>query len=210
MRNFYVILIIFIVSFSTFFNKVYGKALETDLDVGINFIQDIPLYQNNKIAAVVETPVGSRDIWKVNMKTGIISWDTTKGIPKKLDFSLGYPANLAFFPRTKAFPPYGNGKRPLYTFIIGSYLPTGSIILVEPVAILSLNENNKKSVILVSIVSNDTHVFSDLLQKKYSREIAVIKYWLENYKRDNEVEVSIDNDMNNILNVIKDSEALTE
>jgi inorganic pyrophosphatase len=202
MLNRSIIIVLCIILPSVYFNCVYGKGVKVKLDVGINFMRDIPLYQNNKISAVVVIPAGSRDIWTVSMETGIISWDKKNGALKKLDLSLGYPANYAFLPETKAIRPFGNGKGPLYTFIIGNPLPTGSIVLIEPFVMLTLDDD-ESSTILVSISTDVNSDFNEILLKEYNKEIDIIIYWLQKYKGNNNVKVMIDDNMTNILDVIK-------
>lgn len=177
----------------------YGEDVTSELFTDINFMRDIPLYKDNKIIAIVESSAGSRDIWKVDVKKGGIYWHKDKDLPERLDFTLGYPANLAFFPRTKSFPPHGNGKEPLRTFIIGGQLRTGSIVFVKPIAALLLNENNIKSTILISIQSEE---INQLMMQDYRDEISVISYWLKSYKDGVSVESQIVNNINILRDII--------
>ncbi len=178
-------------SVGTIANAEDGKL---EFSAGLDFLRDIPLRRNGEIIAVVEAPAGSRDLWRLEPKTGKIVWKNSRGVPARISFAIGYPANFGFFPATVAPKPYGDGKDPLRVLIVGDPLPTGSIVPVRPIGLMRLKAANLISAFVIAAPASMIP-FEGTMDQLTPGASAVISRWLENYRGPGAVRVTIENDL---------------
>ncbi len=136
------------------------------------------------VNAVIEIPAGSTAKYEVSIKTGLIELEQKNGAPRFVQY-LGYPCNYGNIPRTILSKEKGGDGDPVDVLVLGSAIPTGSVVKTRPIGILSLVDGGEidDKVILVLEGSPFASCKSvDELDAKFPGATTILKTWFTSYK----------------------------
>lgn len=138
------------------------------------------------INVVVEIPAGTNRKIEYNPERKTFGVEKINGKDRIIDF-LGYPGNYGFIPQTKLQKSQGGDGDAFDAIILGSSLPTSTIIEVIPLGILMLNDNGQIDHKLVGIPADIKYqtikakTLNDL-KFDYPAIPGILEVWFENYK----------------------------
>lgn len=150
-----------------------------------NFVTDYqPLNPDGTINVVVERPTGTVQIWRIDHKTGAISWVQDKGKALQVQY-MGYPGNYGFVPRTLSSAESGGDGALLDVIVLGPAVPRGEVIKVKLIGMLNLLSDGKQDHKLIGVVE-DTPLYSvnDIseLQAQFPGVDSILETWFVHHK----------------------------
>lgn len=116
----------------------------THYDLPDTFIDD------TTINAVIEIPAGTNRKIEFQTATGTFETDRRNGQDRIIRY-LPYPANYGFIPRTLSAAGSGGDGDALDILVISEALQTGTIISVNPIALLQLNDNGEEDFKIIAV-----------------------------------------------------------
>ena len=104
----------------------------------------IPAYSaNGHVNAVIEIPAGTSDKREYDEATRSFPVDERDGVPRRIKF-LPYPANYGYIPGTMMNAAEGGDGDALDVFVLCPALPTGTVLVVEPIGIIHLIDDGER------------------------------------------------------------------
>ena len=166
-----------------------------------------PYSSEGAIQAVIEIPAGTNDKLEFNAETGSFEQDMIGETPRVVEF-LPYPGNYGFIPGTSMDKSGGGDGDALDILVIGASQPTGTLLEVQPIAILKLLDGGEEDHKIIAIPTNTadqiikSNNFMDFLIT-YDAAKKIIEDWFLNYKGLGAVELIGWENEQNALNEIK-------
>lgn len=140
---------------------------------------------SNKLRAVIEIPAGTNNKIEYNSSSFKFEIDKENGKDRVIKY-LPYPGNYGFIPGTLSNTNDGGDGDALDIIVISSAIPSGTLLEVNPIAILKLIDNGEKDYKVIAIPS-DTKLRTidvsslDEINSKYSHALSTIENWFLNY-----------------------------
>lgn len=104
---------------------------------------EIPAFASEQfLNAVIEIPAGTNRKFEIDKQSGIIRPDLREGKPRVIDF-LPYPVNYGFVPSTRMEKSRGGDGDPLDVLVLAEHLPSGTVIAVQPIGLLQLQDGGE-------------------------------------------------------------------
>lgn len=147
----------------------------------------LPVYsENGNLQAVIEIPAGCSKKYEYQAATNSFVMDKKDGKQRIVQY-LPYPANYGFIPSTMMDNQKGGDGDALDVLVIAQSLETGTIIEIEPLAMLSLRDDNEIDNKIIAIPKcREMQIISSnslqLMEKKYPGVKEIIELWFCNYK----------------------------
>lgn len=153
-------------------SSVDVKTLSAKTTSGINVVIEIPAGTNHKI--------------EFNKTTGAFENDLVDGKTRVIDF-LPYPGNYGFIPATMMDKEQGGDGDALDVLVIGETVPTGTVMVVKPIAALQLLDGGEVDTKIIAIPADSTlRVMNvdnfETFFLEYNMALTIIKDWFLNYK----------------------------
>jgi inorganic pyrophosphatase len=134
---------------------------------------------NGHLQGVVEIPAGTNRKYEYNKQRLEFEQDMRAGKPRSIDF-MSYPVNYGFIPSTKMDKERGGDGDPLDVLIIAEHMPTGSVVEVEPIGLLLLQDlgewDNK---VLAIPVDPDKRIIRAINWQSFQQNYSAIRHILE-------------------------------
>lgn len=99
-------------------------------------------FENGKLRAVIEIPAGTNTKYEYDKRDRQFRPDLRDGKPRVIDF-LPYPVNYGFVPSTVMVKSRGGDGDPLDVIVLCESVPTGSVLEVEPIGLLMLQDGGE-------------------------------------------------------------------
>jgi inorganic pyrophosphatase len=142
-----------------------------------------PINVDGTVNAIIEIPSGTTAKYET-MPNGTMELEQKDGAPRFVKY-LGYPANYGLVPRSILLKSKGGDGDPLDAIILGSALPTGTVVKCRPVGILTLVDNGEldDKVILAPVSSPFGSVRGiEDLDKRFPGVTGILQTWFTSYK----------------------------
>jgi inorganic pyrophosphatase len=94
---------------------------------------------NGHLQGVIEIPAGTNTKYEYNKQLLRFEPDMREGKVRLVDF-MSYPLNYGFIPSTRMDKNRGGDGDPLDVLVLAEHTPTGSVIEVQPIGLLLLND----------------------------------------------------------------------
>ncbi|MEM6722586.1 MAG: inorganic diphosphatase [Bacteroidota bacterium] len=161
------------------------------------------LNEDGTINAVIEIPAGTNLKIEYDYQRKGFFPDRRNGKDRVIEY-LPYPGNYGFIPSTKADTASGGDGDALDILVICSSLPTGTVIPVQPIAMLALFDQGEKDDKIIAVPADSlrrTLQVSDYktLTDRYPKALVSIQHWFESY-----------NPMDSVTNIQWHSERIAE
>lgn len=104
--------------------------------------------------AVIEIPAGTNKKIEIDKATGLFNVDQRDGKNRVISF-LAYPANYGFIAGTLSDKSKGGDGDAIDALVIGEQIKTGTVISVEPVAMLKLIDNGEEDFKILAVPTDD-------------------------------------------------------
>ena len=140
--------------------------------------------------AVIEIPAGTVEKREYDPITGRFPIKERNGIPRIIGF-LPYPANYGFIPGTLMHVEEGGDGDAVDVFVLCGALPMGTVLAVEPVAIIELLDEGERDDKLLALPVDPalrTMEF-DALDGSADAAQEIIVRWLLQYDTEDEIEL---------------------
>lgn len=152
----------------------------------VNYENLTPFTGANNVRMVVEIPAGTNAKIEYDEDTQTFQQDTENGLPRVINF-LPYPGNYGFIPGTKMAATQGRNGDALDVLLIAAHLPTGTVVEIQPIAILFLEDNGEADHKIIAIPADEsirtitaTNFMDFLVEQDAAKKI--IEDWFLNYK----------------------------
>src|SRR5262245_27357231 len=107
-------------------------------------IDRLPAFsERGHVQAVIEIPAGTSDKREFDKSSGTFPISLRDGRPRHIKF-LPYPANYGFIPGTSMDKAQGGDGDALDVFVLCTSLPTGTVLDIEPIGIINLNDAGER------------------------------------------------------------------
>ena len=141
--------------------------------------------ENGNVQAVIEIPAGTNKKIEYNKATGQFEVDKLNGVDRFIQY-LPYPGNYGYIPGTSVDTLSGGDGDALDVIIICESMPTGSVIEIDPIAMLGLTDDKEVDNKIIAIPSDSTLITLPVQNYKdlnfnYSKAKAIIQFWFESY-----------------------------
>ena len=145
---------------------------------------------NSKLNAVIEIPAGTDKKVEYNKTTKSFEIDKTDGQDRIINF-LPYLANYGFVPSTCSDPKKGGDGDPLDVLVLSESVPTGTIMEIEPIAMLKLLDNGELDYKVIAIPYDINKRILDVknleeLTIRFPEVKMMIELWFLNYNKEDE------------------------
>lgn len=145
---------------------------------------------NSKLNAVIEIPAGTNKKVEYNKTTKSFEIDKTDGQDRIINF-LPYLANYGFVPSTCSDPKKGGDGDPLDVLVLSESVPTGTIMEIEPIAMLKLLDNGELDYKVIAIPYDINKRILDIknleeLTIRFPEVKMIIELWFLNYNKEDE------------------------
>lgn len=142
------------------------------------------------LQAVIEIPAGTTLKIEYNKKTHTFEPDQRNGKDRVIQY-LPYVGNYGFIPDTFLDPKEGGDSDPLDVLVLSSALSTGTVIEIEPIALLQLVDNgeNDAKVLAVPVDPNQRVINATSLSQMrtiYPEVLDIIETWFLKYDTQDE------------------------
>jgi len=94
---------------------------------------------NGLLQGVIEIPAGTNTKFEYNRQMLQFQPDIRNGAVRRVDF-MSYPINYGFIPSTRMDKERGGDGDPLDVLVLAEHLPTGSVLEVQPIGLLLLQD----------------------------------------------------------------------
>ncbi len=149
----------------------------------------VPLVSANKnFNAVIEIPAGTNKKFEYNKKTQTFEVDNKNGKDRVIQF-LPYVGNYGYMPSTFSDPNKGGDGDALDVLVLSESVDTGSIIEINPIAILKLIDDGEIDYKIIAIPIDESkriinaNTYTDL-SKNFVEVKTIIELWFLNYNKD--------------------------
>ncbi|MCB9049157.1 MAG: inorganic diphosphatase [Lewinellaceae bacterium] len=112
--------------------------------------ENLPTYVEQGINVVVEIPAGTNHKIEFDKEKKEFVVDQRNGKDRIIDF-LPYPGNYGFIPSTYMDPAIGGDGDALDVLVIGESLPTGTVLVVKPIAMLMLLDEGEEDTKIIAV-----------------------------------------------------------
>ena len=102
------------------------------------------------LRAVIEIPAGTVEKRQYDPATNTFPIDERNGVPRRIAF-LPYPANYGFIPGTKMNKEEGGDGDAVDVFVICGAVPSGTVMVVEPIGIIELLDAGERDDKLIAL-----------------------------------------------------------
>lgn len=150
---------------------------------------NLPLISINKnINVVVEIPAGTNKKFEYNKSTQSFEVDQKNDKDRVIQF-LPYIGNYGYIPSTFSDPNKGGDGDALDVLVLSESVATGTIMEVNPIAVLKLFDDGEIDYKIIAIPSDKSkqiikaNNFADLT-KDFSEIMTIIELWFLNYNKD--------------------------
>lgn len=109
---------------------------------------------NAKFFAVVEIPAGTNKKIEIDKTTGLFNVDQRDGKDRVIEF-LPYPANYGFIAGTLSDAAAGGDGDAVDVLVIAEQLKTGTVIAIEPIAMLKLIDDGEEDFKILAVPAED-------------------------------------------------------
>lgn len=147
---------------------------------------------DGQLCVVIEIPAGTNKKIEYNKVAEEFEQDVENGMPRVVDF-LPYPGNYGFIPSTLMDRERGGDGDALDILVIAEHVPVGTVMFVEPVAMLELLDrgevDNKLVAIPADIGDRSARLNNlDAFLTERPEMAALVKQWFLHYKGPNKME----------------------
>jgi inorganic pyrophosphatase len=91
------------------------------------------------LQGVIEIPAGTNTKYEYNKQLLKFEPDNRHGLLRQIDF-MSYPVNYGFIPSTCMDKDRGGDGDPLDVLLLAEHVPTGSVVAVQPIGLLLLED----------------------------------------------------------------------
>ena len=148
----------------------------------IHLINDVDLFTEDSLVAVVEIPSGTTEKWEVDKETGNLNLEYKNSKPRKIDF-LAYPANYGFLPQTVQGKEAGGDGDPLDIVILFDRVQRCSIVKIKILGRMQMVDNGEKDDKYIGILEG-TKLIKNIkdFDERYPGALSILKLWFQSYK----------------------------
>lgn len=142
---------------------------------------------NGAVNAVIEIPAGTNIKYEYDPVSKEFVIDQQNGSDRSINF-LSYPANYGFIPSTLSDASKGGDGDALDILVLAESRETGTIIEVQPVALLKLLDKGEQDYKIIAVPQNpekrivDVTTFNEL-EKNHPAILEIIELWFLNYNK---------------------------
>lgn len=133
------------------------------------------------LQGIIEIPAGTNHKFEYNKQTFEFQNDMRDDKPRVIDF-LPYPVNYGFIPSTRMDHARGGDGDPLDVLVLAEYLPTGTVIPVQPIGLLLLKDlgewDNK---VLAIPVDPGLRIVRATNWQEFQRDYSAARHLLETF-----------------------------
>lgn len=131
--------------------------------------------------AVIEIPAGTNRKFEYDKKALEFRQDLREGQPRRIDF-LPYPVNYGFIPHTRMDKGRGGDGDPLDVLLLAEHLPTGTVIEVQPIGLLLLQDGGEWDNKVLAVPADPSlRIIRALNWTSFQVEYSMIRHFLELY-----------------------------
>lgn len=161
---------------------------------------------NENINAVIEIPAGTNKKIEYNKSSQTFEIDQENGKDRVIQF-LPYVGNYGYIPSTYSNPLTGGDGDALDVLVLSESVPIGSVVEVNPIAILKLIDDGEIDYKIIAIPCNQNKQIIgaktyDDFSKNYSEVKSIIELWFLNYNKYDEAIIKGWGDENEAVNEI--------
>jgi len=150
-----------------------------------NFLTGIdPVNVDGTVNAIIEIPAGTTAKYETDTKTGMMELEQKDGAPRFVKY-LGYPANYGLIPRSVLLKSKGGDGDPLDVIVLGTAIPTGTVVKCRPLGVLVLVDGGEIDDKLILAPVNSPFAACkgiDDLDKKFPGVTTILQTWFTSYK----------------------------
>ena len=151
-----------------------------------NYLKDVSfINEDGTYNAIIEIPAGTNEKWEITKDGLTIQREFNSGYPRTIDY-LSYPINYGFIPQTLLSEKMGGDGDALDIVIIGERLEKSTIVKVEILGMLSMNDGGLIDNKIISVLSGSkfSRSMSNLnkFRENYPGVLSIIETWFQNYK----------------------------
>ncbi len=118
-------------------------------------LQNLPTFAGDAVQVVVEIPAGTNHKIEYDKEKKRFAVSRKNGKERVIDF-LPYPGNYGFIPSTYMDPARGGDGDALDVLVIGEAAPTGTILLVKPIASLRLLDEGEEDTKIIAVPADSS------------------------------------------------------
>lgn len=134
---------------------------------------------NGLLQGVIEISAGTNHKYEYNKQSLQFQQDLRDGLPRMIDF-LPYPVNYGFIPSTRMDKGRGGDGDPLDVLVLAEYLPTGTVIEVQPIGLLKLKDTGElDNKVLAIPVDPSKRIIKASNWLEFQRDYSAIRHILE-------------------------------
>ncbi len=134
------------------------------------------------LRAVIEIPAGTVEKRQYDPATNTFPIDERNGVPRRIAF-LPYPANYGFIPGTKMNKEEGGDGDAVDVFVICGAVPSGTVMVVEPIGIIELLDAGERDDKLIALPVDSAlrTIEADDIHELPQAARDILVTWLLNY-----------------------------
>jgi inorganic pyrophosphatase len=137
--------------------------------------------EQGNLQGVIEIPAGTSRKFEFDQQTRQFRQDLRQGSPRTIDF-LPYPVNYGFIPSTRMDKERGGDGDPLDVLVLSEYLPTGTILEVQPIGLLQLEDGGEFDHKVLAIpVDAALRIIRATDWRSFQQDYSAIRHILELY-----------------------------
>lgn len=134
-----------------------------------------------QLQAVIEIPAGTNTKFEYDKEEKQFKPDIRDGKIRRVQF-LSYPVNYGFIPSTKMDKQRGGDGDPLDVLVLAEHLKTGTVVDVQPIALLKLEDLGEFDHKVLAIpIDTDLRIFPCQSYQELSLHYPMVKHILELY-----------------------------
>jgi inorganic pyrophosphatase len=133
------------------------------------------------LQAVIEIPAGTNTKFEYDKTNLVFKPDMRNGKKRVVQF-LSYPVNYGFVPSTKMDKARGGDGDPIDVLVLAEHLPTGTIIDVQPIGLLKLEDLGELDHKVLAIpINTDLRILPCTDYQQLCISYPMVKHLLELY-----------------------------
>lgn len=143
-----------------------------------------PINVDGTVNVVIEIAAGTTAKYAVDNKSGLIELEQKNGAPRYVQY-LGYPCNYGNIPRSILDKKKGGDGDAVDALVLGSSVPTGSVVKGRAIGILNLTDTGEKDdKVIVVMESTPFYACASIedLDKKFPGVTSILQTWFTSYK----------------------------
>ncbi len=130
---------------------------------------------------VIEIPAGTNHKFEYNKQSFEFQNDLRDGQPRVIDF-LPYPVNYGFVPSTRMDKPRGGDGDPLDVLVLAETLPTGTLIAVQPIGLLMLQDHGEwDNKVLATPADPSLRIIRATNWREFQQEYSAARHLIETF-----------------------------